>query len=117
MRTRAAKLTTINEYMKALRREKHLFRKKKEQLDDKALIEIERHRSVQDSRKFYKRLNGTIKPFKPALAMCRATNGQVLSRWKEYFEQHLNDSFEEESHTNKMMLLPICQAVKKFWKP
>ena len=38
--------------------------------------------------------------------MCRATNGelltnkdQVLSRWKEYFEQHLNESSEEEPHT------------------
>jgi hypothetical protein len=30
-----------------------------------ALIEIERHRSIQDSRKFYKRLNDVRRPFKP----------------------------------------------------
>jgi hypothetical protein len=78
----------MNEYSQARRIEKHLFRKQKGQLDDKALIEIEPHHSVRDSRKFYKRLNDTRKTFKPAVAMCRATNGQlltnkaqVLSRW------------------------------------
>jgi hypothetical protein len=25
----------------------------------------------------------------------------VLSKWKVYFEQHLNESFEEEPHTNQ----------------
>jgi hypothetical protein len=40
--------------------------------------------------------------------MCRDTNGQlltnkdqVLSRWKEYFEQHLNRSSEEEPYANQ----------------
>jgi hypothetical protein len=44
-----------------------------------ALIEIERHRSIQDSRKFYKRLNNVRRPFEPQVAMCRAKNGEVLS--------------------------------------
>jgi hypothetical protein len=40
--------------------------------------------------------------------MCPATNGQLLtykdqllSRWKEYFEQLLNESSEEEPHANQ----------------
>jgi hypothetical protein len=40
--------------------------------------------------------------------MRRVTNGQlltnkdqVLSRWKEYFEQHLNECSEEEPHANQ----------------
>jgi hypothetical protein len=40
--------------------------------------------------------------------MWRATNGQlltnkdqVLSIWKEYFEQHLNESSEDEPHTHQ----------------
>jgi hypothetical protein len=37
----------------ARRKERHLFRKQTRQLDEEALIEIERHRSIQDSRKFY----------------------------------------------------------------
>jgi hypothetical protein len=31
--------------------------------------------------------------------MCRATNGQLLT--KKYFEQNLNESSEEEPHTNQ----------------
>jgi hypothetical protein len=88
-----------------------MFRKKKGQLDDQPLIEIERHHSVQDSRKFYKHMNDTRKPFEPGAVMCRATNGQlltnknqVLSRWKEYFAQHLNESSQEETHTNQQPL-------------
>jgi hypothetical protein len=52
-----------------------LFRKKARQLDKEALIEIERHRSIKDSRKFYKRLNDVRRPFKPQVAMCRARTG------------------------------------------
>jgi hypothetical protein len=74
-----------------------LFRKKAGQLDENASIEIERHRSIQDSRKFYKRLNDVRRPFEPQMAMCRVKNGdlltnknQVLARRKEHFEEHLN---------------------------
>jgi GTP1/Obg family GTP-binding protein len=69
-RTRAVKVTAINEYKPARRREKHLIRKKKEQLDDEASIEIERQSSVQDFHKFYKHLSDTRKPFEPGIAMC-----------------------------------------------
>jgi hypothetical protein len=57
-------------------------------------IEIERHRSIQDSRKFYKRLKDVRRPFELQVAMCRAKNGklstnknQVLARWKEHFHE------------------------------
>jgi hypothetical protein len=40
-------------------KERRLFRKKARQLDEEALIEIERH-SIQGSRKFYKRLNDRL---------------------------------------------------------
>jgi hypothetical protein len=41
-----------NAYKLARTKERRLFRKKASQLDEEALIEIERHRSIQDSRKF-----------------------------------------------------------------
>jgi hypothetical protein len=98
----------MNEYRQSRKRKKHLFRKKKAQLDDQALIEFERHLSVHDSRMFYKCLNDIRKPFKPAVAMCRAMNGQlltnkdrVLSKWKKYFEQLLNECSVEEPHPNQ----------------
>jgi hypothetical protein len=85
---------TKTSYKLARTRESRLFRKKARQLDDEASIEIERHRSIQDSRKFYKRHNDVRQPFEPQMAMCRAKNGelltnkndknQVLARWKEH---------------------------------
>jgi uncharacterized protein with WD repeat len=88
-----------------------LFRKEARQLNEEALIEIERHRSIQDSRKFYKRLNDVRRPFEPQVAMCRAKNrelltnkNEVLARWKEYFEEHLNEGSETEQPTRPVDL-------------
>jgi hypothetical protein len=58
-----------NAYKLARTKERRLFRKKARQLDEEALIEIERQRSIQDSRKFYKRLNDVRRPFEPQVAM------------------------------------------------
>jgi hypothetical protein len=101
-----------NAYKLARTKERRLFGKKARQLDEEAsLIEIERHRSIQDSRKFYKRLNDVRRPFQPQVAMCRANNGelltnknQVLARWKEHFEEHLNEGSESEHPTRPVDL-------------
>jgi hypothetical protein len=63
--TRGAK----NAYKLARKNDRHLFRKKARQLDEETLIEIERHRSIQDSHKFYKRLNDVRRPFEPQVAV------------------------------------------------
>jgi hypothetical protein len=75
-----------------------LFRKK--------AMQVDRHRRVHDSRKFYKRLNDVRRPFEPQVARCRAKNGelltiknQVLARWKEHFEEHLNEGLESAQPT------------------
>jgi hypothetical protein len=88
-----------------------LFRKKARQLDEEALIEIERHQSIQDSRKFYQRLNDVRRPFETQVAMCQAKNGelltnknQVLARWKEHFEEHLNEGSESDQPTRPVDL-------------
>jgi hypothetical protein len=105
--TRGAK----NAYKLARTKEWRLFRKKARQLDEEALIEIEWHRSIQESRKFYKRLNDVRRPAEPQVAMCRAKNGelltnknQVLARWKEHFEEHLNEGSESEQPTRPVDL-------------
>jgi hypothetical protein len=54
-RVRAIQIKTRggkNAHKLAQIRERRLFRKKTRQLDKEALIEIERHRSIQDSHKF-----------------------------------------------------------------
>jgi hypothetical protein len=78
-----------------------LFRKKARQLDEEALIEID----------CYKRLNDVRRPFEPQVAMCRAKNGelitnknQVLARWKEHFEEHLNEGAQFEQPTRPVDL-------------
>jgi hypothetical protein len=75
-------------------------RKKARQLDEEAFIEIERHRSIQDSRKFYKHLNVVRRPLDPRhelICVEPLTNkNQVLARWKEHFEEHLNGSESEQ---------------------
>jgi hypothetical protein len=66
IKTRGAKKA----YKLARIQERRLFRKKARKLDEEALIE--RHRSIQDSRKFFKRLNDVRRPFEfePQIAMC-----------------------------------------------
>jgi hypothetical protein len=88
-----------------------LFRKKARQLDEEALIEIEQYQSIQDSRKFYKRLNDVRRPFEQQVAMCRVKNGellpnknQVLVRWKEHLEEHLYEGSESEQPTRPVNL-------------
>jgi hypothetical protein len=101
---------TKNAYKLARTKERRLFRRKARQLDEEALVDIERHWSIQDSRKFYKRLNDVRRPFEQ-VAMCRAKNGelltnknQVLVRWKEQFEELLNESPELEQPTRPVDL-------------
>jgi hypothetical protein len=75
IKTRGAK----NAYKLAITKERRMFRKKAKQLNEEVSIEIERHRSIQDSREFYKRLNDVRRPFKPQVAMCRTKNGELLT--------------------------------------
>ena len=98
-------------YKQARSRQRALFRRKKWQLEEEASIEVERFRTIQDSRKFYKRLNDVRRPFEAQVAMCRAKNGdlltnkdEVLARWKEHFEQHLNDGAEHDQPPNEVDL-------------
>jgi hypothetical protein len=51
---------------------RNLFKEKSEQFDEEALIEIERHRSIQP-------LNDVKSPFEAQVAMCRAKNGELLT--------------------------------------
>jgi hypothetical protein len=64
-----------------------------------------------DTRKFYMCLNDVRRPFGPQVALCRAKNGelltnknQVLARWKEHFEVHLNEGSELEQPTRPVGL-------------
>jgi hypothetical protein len=109
-RERAIQIETKIAYKLAWTKERRLFRKNARQIDVEALIELERHRSIQDFRKFYKPLNDVRRPFEQ-VAMCRAKNeelltnkNQVLARWKEHFQEHLNEGSESEQPTRPIDL-------------
>jgi hypothetical protein len=71
-RERAIQINTRgvkNGYKLVRTKERCFFRKKTRQLDKEALIEIERNRSIQDSRNFYKRLNDVRRPFEQQVAV------------------------------------------------
>jgi hypothetical protein len=73
-RKRAIQNNTKKAYKLARTKERRLFRKKARQLDEEASIEIERHRSIQDSRKFYKHLNDVRRPFESQCVEPRTGN-------------------------------------------
>jgi hypothetical protein len=93
-----------NAYKLARTKETRLFRKKARQLDEKASIEIGRHRSIQDSRKFYKRLHNVRRPFEPQMGELLTNKNQVMARWKEHFEEHLNEGSELDQPTRPVNL-------------
>jgi hypothetical protein len=95
-----------NAYKLARTKEWRLFRNKARQLGEKSLIEIERHRSSQNSRKFYKRLNDVGRLFEPQVAMWGTIDhqSQVLARWKEHFEVYLNKGSKLEQPTRPVDL-------------
>jgi hypothetical protein len=85
-----------------------MFLWRKRGVYSEASIEIERHRSIQDSRKL---LNDVRRPFEPQTPTCRAENGelltnknQVLARWEENFEKRLNEGSESEQPTRSIDL-------------
>lgn len=89
--------TALERYKKLRVMEKRLHRRKKKELQNRALSELETLRSVNESRKFYKQLNNQRKGFNPRVNMCRATDGtlltstaSVLDRWREHFHDLLN---------------------------
>jgi hypothetical protein len=89
--------------------------------------DFQRNRSIQDSRKFYKRLNDVRRSFEPKVAICRAKNRelltnkhQVLARWKEHFEEHLNEGSESEQPTRPVDLRDDgvdidLLTVRRYW--
>jgi hypothetical protein len=94
-----------NAYKLTRTKERRLFRKKARQLDEEVLIEIERHRSIQDSRKFYKHLNDVRRPFEPQVVMCRAKNGELLTNKNQVLKTNLRGTFSERYAGRKLKMV------------
>lgn len=90
-------------FRKLQRDKKKMFRKKKRDFERQEVAEIERLHMERDTRRMFQKMGETTKAFVPVSHMCRKTNGElvcdtdgVLARWKEHFEELLNEDMTEE---------------------
>jgi len=77
------------------------------------LEELERLKSNNESKSFYRKLNRSRKDFQPRTISCRDKNGMLLSeendilrRWAEHFDELLNIECSNQNATSKEM----CQV-------
>ncbi|XP_071652374.1 uncharacterized protein [Temnothorax longispinosus] len=121
-RTRA----NVERYRDLRRDEKRIHRMKKRIFENQRMEELEQLRDQNETRKFYHSVNAQRKTFQPRVTMCKDENGNILSeksavlkRWREYFDQMLNqnqepDNAEEEVETNaEVQDPPTLLEVKK----
>lgn len=102
---------TIERYRELRREEKRLHRRKKRELEDRILDELERLNNANESRKFYNKLNNQRRGFNPRLNFCRAADGtlltnktDVLSRFQQHFDTLLNGD-QTEAHVTDFEFL------------
>jgi len=96
--------SAVEEYKKLRAEEKRVHKRKKRELQNRTLSELENLRSNNESRKFYKILNTQRRGFNPRVDMCRKLDGtlltnktDVLARWREHFDALLNEETGEIS--------------------
>ncbi|XP_038106367.1 uncharacterized protein LOC119766064 [Culex quinquefasciatus] len=87
----------VERYRQARNRQVAVFKLKKRQQEDRDCAEMEQLFRANESRKFYEKVNRSRKGFVPRADACRDNEGnlivnksEVLDRWKQYFNEHLN---------------------------
>ncbi|XP_037028700.1 uncharacterized protein LOC119068940 [Bradysia coprophila] len=110
-RTRERKTEADQRYKDLRREEKRLHRRKKKELEERTLLQLERLCSANESRKFYKRINNQRRGFNSRMTICRAVDGtlltakhDVLERFKEHFSALLNGDVEDGNATDDSFL-------------
>ena len=100
----------VEEYRTARKEEKrvHKQKKKKKIFTEHELEELERLRSNNESKSFYRKLNKSRKDFNPRTILCRNKEGMLLSeeddilrRWAEHFDELLNTEPSNQNTTNR----------------
>ncbi|XP_055539429.1 uncharacterized protein LOC129726581 [Wyeomyia smithii] len=74
-----------------------ILRRKKRQQEDREHEELEQLYRASETRKFYEKVNQSRRGYVPQADMCNDADGnlltdasEVVDRWKEYFDGHLN---------------------------
>ncbi|XP_065092188.1 uncharacterized protein LOC135713044 [Ochlerotatus camptorhynchus] len=97
----------VERYRQARNRQNSVFRRKKRQQEDRDREAMENLYRVNDTRKFYEKLNSSRKGYVPQADMCKDLDGnlltnecEVIERWKQYYDEHLNgEAAENEGGT------------------
>src|SRR6201985_3199686 len=86
-----------------------LFRRKKRQQKREVLVEIERLKNQNETRKLYRNVNETRNGYSKQFLLCKDKSGLVLAdeercivRWAEYFRELL-----------KTQTIPLTGMIKK----
>jgi hypothetical protein len=69
----------VEEYRTARREGKRVHKQKKKMFIESGLEELERLRSNNESKPFYRKLNKSRKGFQPRTVLCRDKEGMFLS--------------------------------------
>ncbi|XP_038106382.1 uncharacterized protein LOC119766074 [Culex quinquefasciatus] len=87
----------VERYRQARNRQVAVFKLKKRHQEDRDCAEMEQLFRTNETRKFYEKVNRSRKGFVPRADVCRDNEGnlivnksEVLDRWKQYFNEHLN---------------------------
>lgn len=104
----------VDRYKQVLKEQKRVFRKKKRQLEDQEREEMEEFFRANDTRSFYKKINKSRNTYVPQASTCKNLNGdlltnecEVIERWRQHFESHLNNSDVIRTNANDENLVDL----------
>ena len=98
----------VEEYRTARSKEKRVHKQKKKIFIDCGLEELEHLRSNNENKSFYQKINKSRKDFQPRTISSRNKEGMllseeddILSRWKEHFDELLNKELSDQHVTSQ----------------
>lgn len=108
-RTRAAE----EEYKTARRATKNICKKKKKELEESILYELDENFGRNESRKFFESVRNIKTGFQPRTTMCKNKEGtlvageqEILKLWVEHFNDLLNEAREDKPTSNLIYFGP-----------
>lgn len=108
---RYATRQNVDRYKDRRRQQTRIFREKKRRLEELENQELELLFRSNNTRKFYKRLNASRKGYIPRADICRdlqggllTETGEVIERWRQHYDEHLNSAEAEESGENDYLV-------------
>jgi hypothetical protein len=106
----------VEEYRTAKKEEKRVHKQKKKIFTEHEHEELERLRSNDESKFFYRKLNKSRKDFQPRTILCRNKEGMLLSKEDDILRK-LAEHFYELMNTEPSNQNTINQTLIKYSQP